>query len=601
MGLHATFEGGTTGEWDATNGTPVVSASHNLIGEYLLECDAVNDFVRDNFSSVTTQNFRFYIKPNALSMTSAASLRTLNLRAATTVTGLVQLYYNGTNYQVRASILNDTPAFQTTSLYTISDARHCIEVGYIFAASGSLNLYIDGALQETISAVDCDTKSIDNALLGWTNTSGTITGTLQLDDYKADASYIGPEATNVAPAASLAVAKTVDPTVVYSGTVTISPTASSAIAKTVNPTVTHSGTITITPAAVSCVASTVNPSVTILAAFTPTDFDDGLHIIPYCWLDGDKDENIWQEMSRAVQSEGGLIHFNRYGTLIFKNREAMATDADHTTSQYTFTVDRFDDVRIGETKAYESVSNEVIVKYEPRALSAECVLFHRDGEINLSPGEAVTETCRLQYPALIVLVPVAQTDYKCKDYTGKNLNSSLGLSYTKYAQKIEVTWTNNHASRNMIIRNFQFRGMPIKGRKTAEVKLQAADSPLGDPVADPGKAKSWPLGDNVYVQTQEQAQALATENIDRLKIPRSIFRVVNVPIIPHLELYDRVTLQETTTGIDMDCFILEIHPQGKPGVWKGDYLLIEIGAWYKYSDYFELGVDAISGTERVWY
>jgi hypothetical protein len=601
MGAHYTFEPGDFSECDATNGTPTVAASHDLIGEKLCQCDAVNDFVRDNFSSLTAGHFRWYVKPNALSMTSGAALRLLNIRATTTVTGIVQLYYSGTNYQIRASILNDSAAFQTTSLYTIDDSRHYIEVAFDFAASGSLQLWIDGTSKETISAVDCDTGSANNALIGWTNTTGTITGTLLIDDYRQESTYIGPEKQDVIPTAIKALTKVTSPSVNYSGTTIVIPNAIKTMAKATAPAINYSGTVTVTPTAIKALAKVTAPTVSSGTPVPATDFDDGLHVIPYCWLDGDQGENLWQEMSQVVQSEGGLIYFDRLGTLVFKNREAMSIDAAHTTSQYTFTVSRFQDVRVGEINAYENQYNAVTVKYEPRALSREIVLFKRDGELNLLPGQSVTETCRLQYPALIILAPVAQTDYKCKNYAHKNLNAYLGLSYTKYAQKIIVTWTNNHATDAMIIRPFQFRGMPILGKKSAEVTLQATDSPLGDPSTDGGKLKSLPLGNNVYVQTQEQATALCTENRDRLKSPRSIFRIVNIPIIPWLEIYDRVTVVEATTGINMDCFILEIHPTGKPGVWKGDYVVIEVGAWYRYSDYFVLGVDTIGINKRVYY
>jgi hypothetical protein len=105
------------------------------------------------------------------------------------------------SYQLRAGLLDDTTSWKNTSLFTIGDAQHFIELDWRAATStgskdGSLTFWIDGVQTGTILAVDNDTHRIEHIRLGAIEgiDKGTR-GTYYFDAFESRrTTYIGPEA-----------------------------------------------------------------------------------------------------------------------------------------------------------------------------------------------------------------------------------------------------------------------------------------------------------------------------------------------------------------------------------------------------------------------
>jgi len=214
--FHITLEPGDLSEFDSTvdpdNDLSVTGAAA-LVGSNGLGClidDTTVFYGEKTFTQLTSDVYRFraYIDPNTLSIGSGDRFYFVYVMVGGTNLATAELYYNGSNYQVRCSTRPDSGGWPTTSLYTITDEPHYVEVQVeIGASAGTLTLWIDGVQQEQITAIDNDGLSKpDRARLGITGSvSAGITGTFFIDDFilNDDGAEIGADGLSQAVAGSL--------------------------------------------------------------------------------------------------------------------------------------------------------------------------------------------------------------------------------------------------------------------------------------------------------------------------------------------------------------------------------------------------------------
>ena len=131
---------------------------------------------------------RIYFDPNALSMATNNRFWLLIVRFNTSSRSLIEFNYDGSNYEVRASLRRDDSSFASTSFYNITDAPHYIEIYLEYASSavasdGRLTLFIDGAQQEQLTGQDVfDLAEPNNARLGVQGPDAGTSGTPYFDD-----------------------------------------------------------------------------------------------------------------------------------------------------------------------------------------------------------------------------------------------------------------------------------------------------------------------------------------------------------------------------------------------------------------------------------
>jgi hypothetical protein len=175
-----------------------------LVGNFGLQA-LINDnnaiFVTDN-SPINEPRYRarFYFDPNSITMgRSDAHFILQGFNAAGTAVLQVELRKNGNNYQISASLVNDSTNFTNSGWFNISDAPHRIELNWqassaAGANNGSLTLWIDGVQQAIVTGVDNDTRRIESVRLGAvTGIDTTTRGTEYFDAFESRRqTYIGP-------------------------------------------------------------------------------------------------------------------------------------------------------------------------------------------------------------------------------------------------------------------------------------------------------------------------------------------------------------------------------------------------------------------------
>jgi hypothetical protein len=201
------FESGNLNSWSSLTtdgGNLSVSAAAALVGTQGMQA-----LINDNHSIYVTDDqptaepryrARFYFDPNTIPMSkNSAHFLFYGLNAAGTVVMQVEFRFSNSQYQIRASLLNDNTSFTSTAWFTISDAPHPVELDWrastaAGANNGGLTLWIDGVQKADLTGVDNDTRRIDSIRLGAVaGINNGTRGTYYFDAFESRRqTYIGP-------------------------------------------------------------------------------------------------------------------------------------------------------------------------------------------------------------------------------------------------------------------------------------------------------------------------------------------------------------------------------------------------------------------------
>jgi uncharacterized protein YjiK len=201
------FESGNLSAWSASSidlGDLSVSTAAALVGSQGLRAvidDNNSIYVTDDRPAAELRyRARFYFDPNSISMVSGDAHFIFNgfMGTSTAVLRVEFRQFSGA-YQVRGRLINDGSSWTNTSWFTISDTPHAIELDWraataVGANNGGLTLWIDGAQQANLTAVDNDTRRMDRVRLGAVAGIDTGTrGTYYFDAFESRRqTFIGP-------------------------------------------------------------------------------------------------------------------------------------------------------------------------------------------------------------------------------------------------------------------------------------------------------------------------------------------------------------------------------------------------------------------------
>jgi hypothetical protein len=201
------FESGNTSAWASVvgGGDVSVTAAAALVGTRGLAFSIASwslggKYVRDT-TPVAEPRYRarFYFDPNNIAMNTNAAHWIMAARNATAEVARVEFRSDGTNYQIRTNARTNSGAYTNSAWYTISDARHAIEIDWKAASTptatnGSLSLWIDGVLRQTLTNLANGTLRVEEARLGPLGGLDSGTGGTEYFDafVSSRADYIGP-------------------------------------------------------------------------------------------------------------------------------------------------------------------------------------------------------------------------------------------------------------------------------------------------------------------------------------------------------------------------------------------------------------------------
>jgi len=331
------------------------------------------------------------------------------------------------------------------------------------------------------------------------------------------------------------------------------------------------------------------------------DLDAGFHRIPYYWIEA---EDVFRQCQLIAEADAGFFYVEEDGDAVFENCYHWLIDTDHSTSVITLDETMYQSASLN----YEQVQlhNSVRVPYQPRRAGTGTVLFQLNQTLVIDPGDTKTVNWRLKYPAVAIDSLVAGDHYIAIDAGGTDRSSDIAVTVTAYAQSVDVQIVNSNATYAVEFREFRIEGSPLVGGPTDYVEKDAAGSSIGDPTGS-GIVKRLEVSENPAIQTEAQADMLASIALDRSDDPRQTLTLSGVPAIPYLQLGDRTTVTVTEFGISsVDYFVTGIGEQYGPGpLYEMNLTLLEASSFYEYTtaQYFILNTDAPSAgtSDRVFY
>jgi len=201
------FESGNLSAWSSSvinGGDLSVSSSAALTGSNGLQA-VINDnnaiyVANDTPNAEPRYRARFYFDPNSIVMADRDAFYLLYGYSGTSTAILrVELRMFKGSYQLRAALRNDGNGWTSSGWTNASDAPQVIELDWRAATGldlldGSLALWLDGTQVANITAIDNDTRRIDQIQFGAVSEIDTGTrGTLYFDAFESRRqSYIGP-------------------------------------------------------------------------------------------------------------------------------------------------------------------------------------------------------------------------------------------------------------------------------------------------------------------------------------------------------------------------------------------------------------------------
>ena len=257
------------------------------------------------------------------------------------------------------------------------------------------------------------------------------------------------------------------------------------------------------------------------------------------------------EIESLSESGMGYVFVAKDGTLTYYSRHNDFSSAE------TLTEDELlKDISISQPG--EFTRNIIGIKAHPNVLQALQVMWTLNEIPKIEAGKSYTVWSTYKYndievPAVDVVTPLASTDFTCnaqEDGGGADLTANFTVSFTDFGETSKTVLTNGGADAYLTL--LQIRGKPIESPDIAEMVGEGDDYDT-----DP---KAFNL-DLEWLQDTGVAQDMATFLAGFLSaepiFPRAF--IEDRPTIQFpLELFDMVTLDLTTWGIDSTFMVSKI-------------------------------------------
>lgn len=123
---------------------------------------------------------------------------------------------------------------------------------------------------------------------------------------------------------------------------------------------------------------------------------------------------------------------------------------------------------------------------------------------------------------------------------GRDITADVALSATYYAQRVKLVWTNS-GSQAAYIRQCDIAGRSLEGGRTREVSAAVA---VDDAFWADRFGRSRSVRNNVYIQTESQAQTVANYLLARSQRPQVTIQVTGLDD-PDVRIGRKVTVDYT--------------------------------------------------------
>ncbi len=322
--------------------------------------------------------------------------------------------------------------------------------------------------------------------------------------------------------------------------------------------------------------------------------DPGMFVIPWAWLD---EESVLEDVWKLAAACGGLFYFSPddvstapsspKGSFRYVNMGAWALE-----TTYTEALGKGDFKALTPRYEDRDLYNAVTVEVSPRDIYDTDTIWEADTVISVSPSSTQTVTAQLGKPAY----SISSVTFTAITAGGKDISSDVSVSYTAYAQRLELSITNSNSTQSANLVSLTVTGKPVVGSRNIEVKKESSDSFWSGRV---GRSRFF--RNNEYVQTEGQGNALAEFMRDRHETPTLSYVVAGVfPGRPQRRLGDRIQITDAdvmTTA--REAYITGIDWRLGRGGFEQDYHCVDAEGLYPYLKPFDTYGYFVIGTNKL--
>lgn len=324
--------------------------------------------------------------------------------------------------------------------------------------------------------------------------------------------------------------------------------------------------------------------------------DAGLFSIAFAWMD---DESVLEELWNVAAACGGRFYANPDGKFVYENAAHWLTSPRSTASQETLNEASYDTIvpAYADGELYDVVTVESSARY----IAPRDVLWEPDEDVVVPANASKKVTARLRQAAW----NIDSISYTAVTAGGTNINSSVSISSVQYAQRVELTITNSHATHAAYLRPLRITGQSIDGAPSAEESRNSTDHGSNAAFFASRGSRTKSVRAGVYVQSKAHAGAVANFLLRRYEIPRLNYSITNAVGNPQRRLGDRITLYDTRIANGAKDAILTSNRWSlSSGGFNQDLELMDAGQLYPYHPspgYAVIGSDVMGSSKKVFF
>lgn len=326
------------------------------------------------------------------------------------------------------------------------------------------------------------------------------------------------------------------------------------------------------------------------------DVDSGIFVIPFAWMD---DESVIEEVWSIASACGGWFYNDIWDEsqpkFVYKNAyhwngESISTSAPNN----VFNRSNGDFTDLSVSYNFDQLFKDVTVEWAGRKINAEDVIWEPENRIIVPANGTKTVTARFQYP----VYSITGLSFGASTSGGIDITSAVSCAYgTKYAQTVDITFTNSHTTYAAVLKDVKLSGKPVTGGPDGENKSESSHSYWSDH-AEKNKA----LRTNIWIQTDVHSSVLSQMYSSIHGAPAAYYSLKGLAGDPRRKLGQKIRIYDDTAfdASNEVGYIVELSARISKSGFRQNIVVIDSEVLYDYIDtdpgYFVIGTNRISTT-----
>lgn len=331
------------------------------------------------------------------------------------------------------------------------------------------------------------------------------------------------------------------------------------------------------------------------AGIDPGDMqiDSGLFVIPWAWLD---DESVIEEVWRLAGACGGRFYCDPDGVYIYENAYYWMTNTTSTSLQEALDTDDFSTFEPSYND--RDLFDSILVEAAPRTALSPDTLWEPDEIIQVLSGETRIITARLRQPAY----EIDNVTFTALTSGGTDITSDVAVVATKYAQRVVMEITNNHATHAAFMTPLTITGRTVSGSITVEEERNAADHGTNGAYYTTRGGRRKSVRGSVYIQSRSHAAMVAEFLLRQSESPRLTYNLSGCPGKPSRRLGHKISVEDLSLmATSRNAIITRIKWRLSGAGFAQDIEAIDTNALFPYQSttpgYFVIGTNELGAAD----